>query len=46
MFETAELGRKTSKEEYESALPELRTALLKAQVALEQQGFSVVVLGN
>jgi polyphosphate kinase 2 (PPK2 family) len=46
MFETAELGRKTSKEEYESALPELRTALLKAQVALEQQGFSVVVLVN
>jgi polyphosphate:AMP phosphotransferase len=46
MFETAELGRKISKEEYESALPELRTALLKAQAELEQQAFSVVVLVN
>jgi AMP-polyphosphate phosphotransferase len=46
MFETAELGQKISKGEYESALPELRTALLKAQAELEQQGFSVVVLIN
>jgi AMP-polyphosphate phosphotransferase len=46
MFETAELGRKTSKEAYESALPELRTALLKAQAELEQQRFSVIVLVN
>lgn len=46
MFETAELGRKVSKEEYESSLSELRTALLKAQARLEQAGFAVVVLVN
>jgi polyphosphate:AMP phosphotransferase len=46
MFETAELGRKLSKEDYEAALPALRTRLLKAQAALEHAGFSVVVLLN
>lgn len=46
MFETAELGRSIDKAEYERALPELRTALLKAQVELEQADFSVVVLVN
>jgi len=46
MFETAELGRRLSKAEYEAALPELRTRLLKAQAALEHAGFSVVVLLN
>lgn len=44
MFETAELGRKLSKEDYESGLAELRTALLKAQARLETAGFSMVVL--
>jgi polyphosphate:AMP phosphotransferase len=46
MFETAELGRKMTKAEYEAALPELRTRLLKAQAALEAAGFPVVVLLN
>jgi AMP-polyphosphate phosphotransferase len=46
MFETAELGRTLTKDEYEAALPELRTRLLKAQAALENAGFSVVVLLN
>lgn len=46
MFETAELGRALTKDEYEAALPELRTRLLKAQSALENAGFSVVVLLN
>lgn len=46
MFETAELGRTLSKQEYEAVVPELRTALLKAQARLEGAGFSVVVLIN
>ena len=33
MFETAELGRKMTKADYEAALPDLRTRLLKAQAA-------------
>lgn len=44
MFETVELGRKLSKDEYEAGLSDLRTALLKAQARLEAAGFSVVVL--
>jgi len=44
MFETVELGRKLSKEDYESGLSELRTGLLKAQVQLDAAGVSVVVL--
>jgi AMP-polyphosphate phosphotransferase len=46
MFETAELGRSTSEADYEAALPDLRTRLLKAQSALEKAGFAVVVLLN
>src|SRR5690242_5328629 len=46
MFETAELGRKMTKAEYEVAVPDLRTRLLKAQAALEAAGFPVVVLLN
>lgn len=46
MFETAELGRTLTKAEYDGELPELRTRLLKAQSALEEAGFSVVVLLN
>jgi polyphosphate:AMP phosphotransferase len=46
VFETAEMGRKLGKAEYEALLPELRTRLLKAQAALEHAGFSVVVLLN
>lgn len=46
MFETAELGRTLDEQAYEALLPELRTCLLKAQAALEQAGFAVVVLLN
>jgi polyphosphate:AMP phosphotransferase len=46
MFEAAELGRKLSKQDYEAALPQVRTALLKAQSALEDENFSVIVLVN
>ena len=34
MFDAVELGQKLSKQEYEAALPELRTRLLKAQAQL------------
>jgi AMP-polyphosphate phosphotransferase len=46
MFETAELGRTIDKAAFDAAVPELRTRLLKAQAALEQAGFSVIVLLN
>jgi AMP-polyphosphate phosphotransferase len=46
MFEAAELGRKIAKDEYEAVLPGVRTALLKAQAALEDENFSVIVLVN
>jgi len=46
MFEAAELGRKLPKDEYAAIVPELRTALLKAQARLEGANFSVVVLLN
>ena len=44
MFETAELNRKTSKEEYDSAEPGLRTALLASQERLKTADFSVIVV--
>jgi AMP-polyphosphate phosphotransferase len=44
MFETVELGRVCSKEEYEAKVPEIRTRLLKAQTLLEQARFPVIVL--
>jgi polyphosphate kinase 2 (PPK2 family) len=47
MFESAELGHKTDKEEYEAAVPPLRTALLDAQYEiLDLKQFAVVVLIN
>lgn len=46
MFEAALLGQKVSKQEFEAALPALRTRLLKAQAALEAAGFPVIVLLN
>jgi polyphosphate:AMP phosphotransferase len=46
MFEAAELGQVISKQEFEAALPDLRTRLLKAQAALERAGFPVIVLLN
>jgi AMP-polyphosphate phosphotransferase len=46
MFEAVELGQKVSKQEYDAALPELRTRLLKAQAMLEGAGFPLIVLIN
>jgi len=47
MFESAEIGHKTEKADYDEALPLLRTRLLDAQFdLLEQKGFAVVVLIN
>ncbi|MCB9690472.1 MAG: polyphosphate:AMP phosphotransferase [Alphaproteobacteria bacterium] len=44
MFETAELGRKVGKKDFEAAENELRTALLEAQRALAGTRTSVVVV--
>ncbi|HXV86488.1 MAG TPA: polyphosphate:AMP phosphotransferase [Gemmatimonadales bacterium] len=44
MFETAELNRKTSKEEFDAAEPEVRTALLAAQEKLKAADFSVILV--
>ncbi|HEX7452432.1 MAG TPA: polyphosphate:AMP phosphotransferase [Polyangiaceae bacterium] len=44
MLKSAELGRALSKQEYDTAVAELRTALLKAQAELEHAKFSVIVL--
>lgn len=47
MFESAELGHKTSKADFDAAVPQLRADLLDAQFALlEQRRFAVVVLIN
>ncbi len=46
MLKSAELGRALSKQEYEAALGELRTALLKVQVQVEQAKFPVIILLN
>jgi polyphosphate:AMP phosphotransferase len=44
VFETAELGRKVSPQDYDGELPDLRTALLKAQTRLGHARFPVIVL--
>ena len=44
MFETAELGQKVGKREYQERAAELRFALLEAQVRLREVGFPVVLL--
>lgn len=44
MFEVAELGHKTSKQEYEAKLPELRYGLLQAQEALKETDYPVLIL--
>jgi polyphosphate:AMP phosphotransferase len=44
MFEIAELGRTLGKAEYEEEVPRLRTELLKAQRAVEDDGFAVVIV--
>ncbi|MBS1793493.1 MAG: polyphosphate:AMP phosphotransferase [Acidobacteria bacterium] len=44
MFETAELGRKISKEDYRAQEPELRMNLLNIQEDLKQANFPVIIL--
>ncbi|MDH4227912.1 MAG: polyphosphate:AMP phosphotransferase [Deltaproteobacteria bacterium] len=45
MFESAELGHKISKEEYDKEVPELRKNLLEAQLDLRDAGkFQVIIL--
>jgi polyphosphate:AMP phosphotransferase len=45
VFETAELGRKIAKKDYEAAVPQLRTDLLRVQnELLERADFSVLVI--
>lgn len=44
MFETAELGRKLSKKEYDKQEPGLRTALLDIQEELKHASFPVIIL--
>lgn len=44
MFESAELGRKLSKKEYQEQEPELRMRLLEVQEALKQAPFPVIIL--
>ena len=44
MFETAELGRKLSKDEYAAELPAIRARLLAAQLALRTTNVPVIVV--
>ena len=44
MFETAELGQKVGKREYQARATELRAELLEAQVRLREVGFPVILL--
>jgi polyphosphate:AMP phosphotransferase len=44
MFETAELGQKVGKKEYQERATELRADLLEAQVRLREVGFPVLLL--
>ncbi|CAD5376423.1 Polyphosphate:AMP phosphotransferase [Pseudomonas sp. OF001] len=47
MFESAEIGHQIDKETYDAAVPELREALLEAQLELRQQArFPVIILLN
>lgn len=44
MFETAELGRKISRQEFKAQVPQLRTELLELQQQLRTADFSVIVV--
>jgi len=44
MFETVELGKKLSKQEYDEEEPQLHTGLLKAQRALRETDMPVIVI--
>ena len=44
MFEVAELGRKVSRQEFDRAVPALRSGLLEAQFALRSRKFPVIII--
>ncbi len=44
MFEVAELGRKVAREEFDEALPGLRSGLLEAQFALKSRKVPVIII--
>ena len=44
MFETVELGQKISKEEFNSAVPELRTRLLNLQYEIKDKSIPVIMI--
>ena len=44
MFEAAEIGAKVSKQDYEAALPQLRTDLINAQFDLKKADFPVLMM--
>jgi polyphosphate:AMP phosphotransferase len=44
MFETAELGQKVAKRDYERRVPEVRAGLLEAQVRMREVGFPLVLV--
>ena len=44
MFEVAELGRKVSRQEFDEAVPALRSGLLEAQFALKSRKFPVIII--
>jgi polyphosphate:AMP phosphotransferase len=44
MFEAAEIGARVSKEDYEAALPQLRTDLINAQFDLKKADFPVLMM--
>jgi AMP-polyphosphate phosphotransferase len=44
MFEAAEIGAKVSKQDYEAALPQLRTDLINAQFDLKRADFPVLMM--
>jgi len=46
MFETAELGQKIEKDEFDARVPELRTNLLRVQRELQAASFPVLILLN
>lgn len=44
MFEAVELGQKISKTDFNAAVPELRTKLLKLQYEIKDQGVPVIII--
>ena len=44
MFDAAEIGRSTSKEEFDARIPDLRTELINTQFELRDANFPVIIL--